>query len=175
MTHPQDETALAYCERHPDTETELRCGRCEALICPRCLVHTPGGVRCPDCAQLRRPPMYELSVGHYLRAALVSAPLAVGFGLAGAILLPPGPSAGFFALIIALIGGSAAGSAAAAAITRVTGGKRGLAMQLFVAATFAGAGALRLLVTDSLDIATRDVPGALALIVAVVVAWGRLR
>ncbi len=48
-------------------------------------------------------------------------------------------------------------------------------MQLFVAATFAGAGALRLLVTDSLDVAIRDVPGALALIVAVVVAWGRLR
>ena len=119
--------------------------------------------------------MYELSAGHYLRAALVSIPLAVAFGLAGAILLPPSPASGFFSLIIALIGGSAAGSAAAAAITRVTGGKRGLAMQLFAAATFAGAGALRLLFTDSFDVATRDVPGALALIVAVVVAWGRLR
>ena len=175
MTQPQNDPAVAYCERHPDTETELRCGRCEALICPRCLVHTPGGVRCPDCAQLRRPPMYELSAGHYLRAALVSVPLAVAFGLAGAILLRPGPAAGFFALIIALIGGSAAGSAAAAAIARVTGGKRGMAMQLFAVATFGFAGALRLLLTDSLDVATRDVPGTLALIVAVIVAWGRLR
>ena len=174
-TRPRDDNAVAYCERHPDTETELRCGRCEALICPRCLVHTPGGVRCPDCAQLRRPPMYELSAGHYLRAALVSAALAVAFGLAGAILLPPGPAAGLFTLIIALIAGSAAGSAAAAAITRVTGGKRGMAMQLSAVATFAGAAALRLLLTDSFDGATRDVAGALALIVAVVVAWGRLR
>ena len=39
------------CARHPSVETTLRCGRCETPICPRCLVHTPVGARCPDCGQ----------------------------------------------------------------------------------------------------------------------------
>ncbi|MCY4455281.1 MAG: rhomboid family intramembrane serine protease, partial [Chloroflexi bacterium] len=34
---------MAYCERHPRTETELSCGRCETPICPQCMVHAPGG------------------------------------------------------------------------------------------------------------------------------------
>jgi uncharacterized membrane protein len=42
------------CARHPNTETVLRCGRCETPICPRCLVSTPVGARCPSCAQVKR-------------------------------------------------------------------------------------------------------------------------
>ena len=37
-----------YCARHPDTETNLRCGRCDTLVCPQCLVHltpTAAGLR----------------------------------------------------------------------------------------------------------------------------------
>lgn len=43
------ETKL-YCARHPQTETGLRCGRCDTPICPRCMVHASIGIRCPDCA-----------------------------------------------------------------------------------------------------------------------------
>jgi hypothetical protein len=42
------------CARHPGTETVLRCGRCETPICPKCLVGTPVGARCPTCAQVKR-------------------------------------------------------------------------------------------------------------------------
>lgn len=42
------------CARHPGTETALRCGRCDTPICPRCLVATPVGARCPTCAQVKR-------------------------------------------------------------------------------------------------------------------------
>jgi uncharacterized membrane protein len=42
------------CARHPNTETVLRCGRCETPICPRCLISTPVGARCPTCAQVKR-------------------------------------------------------------------------------------------------------------------------
>ncbi len=38
------------CARRPKTQTRLRCGRCEAPICPRCTVHTPAGMRCRPCA-----------------------------------------------------------------------------------------------------------------------------
>ena len=39
------------CAYHPGTETELTCGRCDKPICPRCLVHTEVGIRCPDCCE----------------------------------------------------------------------------------------------------------------------------
>jgi hypothetical protein len=42
------------CARHPNTETVLRCGRCETPICPRCQIQTPVGARCPTCAQVKR-------------------------------------------------------------------------------------------------------------------------
>jgi hypothetical protein len=60
------------CARHPNTETVLRCGRCETPICPRCLVATPVGARCPTCAGVKRFPMLLKPI---------ELARAVGFGL----------------------------------------------------------------------------------------------
>jgi hypothetical protein len=49
-----DENATLRCARHPAVETALRCGRCDTPICPKCLVSTPVGARCPSCAQVKR-------------------------------------------------------------------------------------------------------------------------
>ncbi|MFU8773748.1 MAG: B-box zinc finger protein, partial [Anaerolineales bacterium] len=38
-----------FCVNHPQTETTLRCNRCEDPICARCAVLTPTGYRCKDC------------------------------------------------------------------------------------------------------------------------------
>jgi hypothetical protein len=64
------------CATHPDTETELACSRCEKPICPRCLIHTPVGARCRECANVRRLPQYNLSTATYVRA--VGAAVASG-------------------------------------------------------------------------------------------------
>ena len=48
------------CARHPGVETGLRCGRCETPICPRCMVLSPVGARCPACAPVTRVPMYTV-------------------------------------------------------------------------------------------------------------------
>ena len=156
-------------------ETELGCSRCETYICPRCLVYTPVGARCPDCAMLRRPPMYELAALDYARAAGAALVLAVVFGVIGALLLPPGGRTQFFRLFIALLGGSAAGSGMAAALDRVTRGKRGPAMQVTAVAAFGFAGAVRLFVSGAPELFTQDLAGGVALVIAAVVAWGRLR
>ena len=58
----------SYCARHPRVETRLACSKCETLICSRCLVQTPVGARCPDCAQVRGLPTFELGVVTYARA-----------------------------------------------------------------------------------------------------------
>ena len=67
-----------YCANHPDTETFLRCGKCEKPICARCRVSTPVGFRCYDCANMQVLPTYAVSTDYYVKAALAG-------GLAAAI------------------------------------------------------------------------------------------
>jgi hypothetical protein len=59
---------LQHCVRHPGVESNLRCSRCNDLICPRCLVHTPVGARCPDCARLRVNPAFDVRAPVMARA-----------------------------------------------------------------------------------------------------------
>ena len=61
------------CATHPGVETNLRCGKCGKLICPKCLVQTPVGARCLDCARLYKLPTYQVSIKNYL--------VAIGTGL----------------------------------------------------------------------------------------------
>lgn len=166
--------ALTYCQRHPTVESVLRCGRCDAFICPRCLVFTPAGTRCPDCAQLRRPPMYELSATHYLRATGAALVMAVVFGVAGAFLVPVA-AGGFFMLTLAVLGGSALGGLVAEVLQRATGYKRGPVMQAAAVSTLVLADVIRLVLAGGLPFVAADLPAALLIAIASVVAWGRLR
>lgn len=70
------------CAKHPNVETNLACGKCGKPICPKCLVQTPVGVRCSECAQLKSLPTYQVSTGYYLRAVGVGIGIALACGLA---------------------------------------------------------------------------------------------
>jgi hypothetical protein len=59
-----------YCANHPDTETYLRCGKCEKPICARCRVSTPVGFRCYECANMQVLPTYAVSADVYIRAGI---------------------------------------------------------------------------------------------------------
>ena len=75
-----------YCARHRDTETNLRCGRCDELICPQCLVHVPVGVRCPDCARVQRIPTFDVTGAYLARAIAAGLALGIGGGAAGVLV-----------------------------------------------------------------------------------------
>lgn len=64
-----------------DHDTSLRCSKCGKPICPKCLVQTPVGARCPECARLYKLPTYSVSTAHYLIAAAATLVLAVAVGL----------------------------------------------------------------------------------------------
>jgi membrane associated rhomboid family serine protease len=44
---------VEVCYRHPNRETGVRCSNCERPICPDCMISTPVGMRCPECARQR--------------------------------------------------------------------------------------------------------------------------
>jgi len=69
------------CAAHPKVETNLRCGKCGKPICPKCMVQTAVGARCPECARLYKLPTYRVSTVYYLRAAGTALGMAVVSGL----------------------------------------------------------------------------------------------
>lgn len=120
---------VIYCVNHPDRETLLRCNKCGKPICPECAIRHPVGLRCRECAQLRRIPTYDLSPRHYTLALAAGLPSAT----VGVIL------GGIFSrfIWIPLIGGLviafAVGLLTAEAISRATGYKRGVGLQVVAA------------------------------------------
>lgn len=168
-------TTPTMCARHPDVETGLACGRCGTPICPRCLVYTPAGTRCPDCGRAPTLPIHRVGVLDALRIAGVALPLAVMLGIVGALLLPPRSGGSLLMFLVALAAGSAAGTLMATAIMRVSRkrGPRvvaiaGAALLLMSVVRFVGGGG---------EAATlfRDFAGAILLFVAVSAASSRLR
>jgi hypothetical protein len=88
-----NESATLHCARHPGTETVLRCGRCETPICPRCLVSTPVGARCPNCAQVKRfnlllkPREVVRAVSYGVLTATLGTAIALSIPLLGPLIL----------------------------------------------------------------------------------------
>lgn len=158
------------CALHPETETNLRCGKCEQPICPKCLVQTPVGARCPECAALKRLPVYAVSPVLYARA------IAAGLTTASALgaIWPFLPFGGFLWLIIAAGIGYAIGEVVSLSVNR----KRGPGLQAIAGISMVVSYTIRsLLETPHLTLLDSfvDVYGLIALVLGIILAVGRLR
>lgn len=111
------------CTSHPNVETDLRCGKCERPICPRCMVQTPVGARCGECARFNKLPTYRVSISHYVRAVGAGVGIALGMGVVWGLLARFLP---FFYLNIIL--GGAIGYAVGEIISLAVNRKRGLGL-----------------------------------------------
>lgn len=108
------------CATHPDVETNLRCGKCGKPICPKCMVQTPVGARCPECARLYTFPTFRVFGRHYLRAIGTALGMAIGIGVAWAFvenLLP----FYLFSLLVAIGVGWAIGEVVSLAVNHKRG------------------------------------------------------
>lgn len=114
-----------HCARHRNVETYLRCGKCGTPICPKCLVHTPVGARCPDCA---RPTKVARRGG--IIAVLAATGAGLGVGMLGGIVLSFLPGGLLFIPLI--LTGFLVGEAVSAASNRRGG--RGLVIIAFTCA-----------------------------------------
>ena len=111
------------CARHPNTPTRLRCGRCGTPICPRCMVATEVGQRCPDCGRGSRLPTFQVSPALLARGAVAGLLTATAIGYLWSL-------APAFSFWIALLMGFGTGEA----VARAANVRRGPAM-MAVAAT----------------------------------------
>ncbi|MCB0208859.1 MAG: hypothetical protein KDJ52_06005 [Anaerolineae bacterium] len=91
-------TGLGVCYRHPDTETGLRCNRCNRFICPKCAKRTPVGFRCPECIREQEDKYYTGGNADYVIASVIAFPLSL---IAAALFTFLLGRFGFFQLLIA--------------------------------------------------------------------------
>jgi hypothetical protein len=137
------------------------------------MIQTPVGARCPDCAQVRRLPTYNMQRGTLLRAigAAFVAALVLGFAWA------------FFDVItyffFGVFAGLALGAAMGEAVSLATNRKRGPPLQAvavggIVLTYLVRVGLLFAFDWDISDLRT-DIWGVFAALLAGFVAVGRLR
>jgi hypothetical protein len=87
------------CANHPDVETRVSCNKCEKMICFRCMVSTPVGYRCRDCAKVRPNPLTQVSPELYARASGAAALSGAVGALAWGIV----KNSGLFGLLSVLL------------------------------------------------------------------------
>ena len=133
-----------YCARHPNVETYLRCGRCDTPICPRCLIQTPVGARCRECANVTRLPTFNVTPVFFARgfAAAMAAGAVVGWAWSFI-----SASVGF-GLFIGIFLGMGIGWAISESVSVATNRKRGLELQICVIAGVALAFLIQELLVD---------------------------
>ena len=163
---------VTYCARHPNVETYLRCGRCNTPICPRCLVQTPVGARCRDCANVSRLPTVDVPIAYFLRglAAAVVAGFAVGI-VWGYILPARAGILGFFLIFFAM----GIGWAISEAISLATNRKRGVSLQICAVAGVLIAFLVRNIVVIGVLLPRNDPWLYIAAGLAMFFAWARLK
>jgi len=113
------------CATHPEIETNLKCGKCGKPICPKCLVQTPVGARCPDCAKLYKLPTYRVPAKYYLRAIGTALGMAIVGGIVWGVINNLVPFF-FLNLILAAGAGYAIGEVVSRSVNRKR--SRGLAI-----------------------------------------------
>jgi len=94
-----------YCANHPNTETSLRCNRCEKPICAKCAIRTPTGYRCKECVRGQQK-IFETAEWKDVPLAFITSVILSFLGslIAGVM--------GFFVLFIAPIAGTIIAEAA---------------------------------------------------------------
>jgi hypothetical protein len=163
-----------YCATHPDVETALGCSRCGKPICGRCLVHTPVGARCMECAQVKKVPTYNVQKGTLGRAIAAGAGAGIAVGLLWGFFNPL--TYFFFGIIAGLAVGYGIGEIISVATNRRAGQQlQSIAVGAVLLAYCVRVGVLMTVGTWAIDNVQRDLIGLLATLVAAFIAAGRLR
>lgn len=166
-----DTSAPVMCARHPNTPTDLRCSRCETPICPRCIVQTPVGARCPDCGKGTPAPMYQVTPVSAARIVSATIAIGLGIGLLWGLLLPAVGAFGFFTIFL----GAFAGYGMVWLMDKASGRKRGPWVQVAAAGCLVLAYVVRNAIVFGGLIVPNDLWGIIFIGIAGAVAWNQLR
>ncbi len=124
------------CTFHPQTETLLRCSKCEQPICGKCAITTPVGARCPDCAQVQRLPTYSLPSPQLAVSIVVALAAGIAIGIAFGFIENVLPG-GFIRHIYVALAFLASGHLIGEAVSRASNRKRATPLQIIAVLSYA--------------------------------------
>jgi hypothetical protein len=104
-------TDSLYCANHPQTETMLRCNRCEKPICTKCAKLTDTGYRCKECVRGQQRAFETAEIIDYPIAFIIAAVLSY----IGSLIAP---RLSFFVIILGPIAGAIVAEAVRFAIRK---------------------------------------------------------
>ncbi|HET6351039.1 MAG TPA: hypothetical protein VFG89_02765 [Coriobacteriia bacterium] len=115
---------MARCSYHPDVETEMTCQECGKPICPKEMVLTPVGYKCPEDARPKR------SQYTFVKPKQLATAVGVGLvaGVGGGLLLG---AVSWGGLLLGVLWGMAVSEA----VRRASGGHRGAAVGVVASAS----------------------------------------
>ena len=164
---------VTYCKRHPHVESNLGCSRCGDLICPQCLIQTPVGARCPECANVRSNPLVTTSSIDLTRA--IAAGVGTAVVLSAIVYLFLVPAFGGFGLLMALAAPAAIGYAVGEAIYRAAGYRRNNTLAWVAGISVLVGFAALSYVAALLSISTFATAGIFGILIGVYLAVRRVR
>jgi hypothetical protein len=110
---------VTYCAKHPEREASLRCIRCDRLMCSQCIVKTPTGYICQDCARRAEDKFFHATNQDYW---IQGAACFIGMALAAAIIWQTRIAS---QLLFSVFIGPVVGGAVAEVALRMTERRRG--------------------------------------------------
>ncbi len=171
---PQSPDALR-CYRHPQTETLLRCSRCDKPVCIQCAKRTAVGHRCPDCLKTQRQRAYNMKPGDLLRAGAVSFGLSLALWPLCSLLLGLLNFFWLLPFLAAFLAGGTAGGGLAQLIRQVVKRRRGPYLRWVTLAGILTGGLIGVILGSLLGIPTWRLPMLLFVGVTLASAWPILR
>lgn len=126
------------CARHPQETTSLTCSRCGKPVCVRCMVYTPVGIRCRECATERRSGIFAPSGRDLLRASGAAVVAAAVVGTAWGLF----PAYAFWLALVLGFGGGEA-------VSRAANRKRGVELKAVAGVMVVGAFVLALMLAGA--------------------------
>jgi|TARA_B110000438_G_C15511320_1_gene520037 hypothetical protein len=166
---------ILYCQNCKNNETNLRCQKCNQLICYNCMKETPVGYRCSNCVEFIKPPMYKISVITLITSSLIAIVFGFIMGVISIFLIPIQSyysfitiiGSGFFGLLISQI--------LFIIINWSSNGKRGKKIQIIAVCSIILSSLIRLYISGNIEMGINDLNGFVYLLTGVIVLWDKFK
>ena len=152
-----------YCVRHKNSNTKLKCGKCENPICHICVVHSPVGIRCIECAPTKSLPTFDVPLSFLIRAMVVGSVIGILSGGIIVFLIPLINNLIYMGIIVAV------GYVVSEMISIVVNRKRGRKLKLVTTASIL----ITWIIVSMFSVVPLSLFGILATAVAIYIAASR--
>ena len=164
-----------YCNICNKIETELRCQKCNNLICYECITETPVGYRCKECVSFNVPPMYKIPIHLVISSLAIGILSGMIIGIIVSLLIPVSSLFSLFTLASAAFVALLSSYIIFSILNYITNGKRGKKIQIVSLISMMAIGITRVYISGEFALITNDLNGAVLILIGSLTLWDKFR